>query len=85
MANCNYSDIPDWGMLWVEQITSSTKSGRIGVLPISKSTWYQLVKKGLIPEGVKIIGKKVAWSVDTVKEIAQRMANGEFTNVDLWK
>ena len=78
-------DIPDWSLLSIDQITSSRKAGRVGFLPISRSTWLQLVKKGFIPDGVLIFAGKSAWPVSVVREAAERLKAGEFTNIDLWK
>ena|GEM_PF-6286057 len=77
-------NIPDWAMFDVNAITSSKKSGRDGLLSICRSTWLQLVKKGLVPPGTRIIGKKVVWSAAVVKDVAERMLAGEFADIDLW-
>ena len=79
------SDFPDWALLGIDQITSSRKAGRVGLLPISRSTWLKLVEKGLVPRGAMLVANKIGWPVSVVREAAEKLNSGAFTKIDLWK
>ena len=82
-ARSKNTEIPDFGMLCIEQITSSAKEGRVGILPISRTTWLRLIRKGYVPKGELLIGNKLAWRVADIREIVKRVESGEFMNINL--
>lgn len=77
-------NLPDWATVTVSEISTSRAKGRIGLLSISETDWYEMVRQGHAPKGVRAMGKVVVWSVGTIRDIAERMAKGEFSNIKLY-
>lgn len=47
------------------------------ILPIGLSTWWQWVKDGKAPRGIKISSRITVWKKDDVLALVDRLANGE--------
>ena len=41
-----------------------------GLMPFSRSTWYSLVAKGLVPPGIRLSSGIVAWKREDVLALA---------------
>lgn len=50
-------------------------AGRLAGFP-SRSTWYWLIKRGLIPPGVKITDRCSAWPEDEIRAINTARTGG---------
>ena len=48
------------GLLRLEEVLSK--------IPVSKSTWYAGIQKGIYPRAVGIGGNRVAWRVEDIEE-----------------
>lgn len=67
-ASVNYSADT---MVRVPEICRDPRTGRPGILPISRSTWYEWVKRGLVPPGIKIGGRTVVWRLTDIQALAR--------------
>jgi predicted DNA-binding transcriptional regulator AlpA len=65
--------IHDAGFLRLAQIIGSPKKGIVGLLPISRSSWYAGIKKGLYPAPVKVGPKTSVWRVSEVREELEKL------------
>jgi len=52
--------------LRIDSIVGNKKKGIVGILPISKSTWWAGVKSGRYPKPVKISTRCTAWLAEEV-------------------
>jgi predicted DNA-binding transcriptional regulator AlpA len=57
--------IPQTGFLRLPQVLS--------VIPVSKSTWWQGVKDGKYPAGVKLSPKCTAWRAEEIHALIKRL------------
>jgi prophage regulatory protein len=71
--------IPETGFLRQKTILGSPKSTPpiLGILPISPSSWWAGIKKGIYPSPVKISANVTAWKVDDIKDLIERINNQE--------
>lgn len=47
----------------------------LSVFPVSKSTWWQGVKAGRFPAGVKLSERCTAWPVQSIRALLQHPAS----------
>lgn len=66
MSGVSYSQD---ALVRVPEICRNPKTGEPGILPISRATWYEWVKRGIVPPGRKIGGKTVVWTVRDVLNV----------------
>lgn len=43
------------------------------LIPVSKSTWYAGVSSGIYPQAVKLGAKSVAWRVEDIRALMDRI------------
>ncbi len=55
----------------VPDICRNTKTGQPGILPISRSTWYEWVKQGIAPPGMRIGGRTVVWRLSDIQAMTK--------------
>lgn len=72
--------LPDGGFLRVSQIVNIPAKGdqpaRIGLIPVSRATWFAGVKTGRYPAPTKVLGPHItAWSVASIRALIES-ANG---------
>lgn len=46
------------------------------IIPVSKSTWWAGVKSGRFPKPVKLGPRSTAWTVDSIRELIERIQAG---------
>ena len=68
--------LPTTGFLRLRQIIGDKKANPpiIGLIPISRSTWYSGVKAGIFPQKVQIGRKAVGWRVEEILDLIRRLA-----------
>lgn len=67
--------LPADGFVRLPQIIGDRRKGVVGVLPISRSAWWQGIKDGKYPRPVKLGPRTTAWrSADVAKLIASLSA-----------
>jgi prophage regulatory protein len=54
-----------WRLLRIDDV--------LEVIPVSKSTWFDGVKDGDFPKGVKIGSRTVAWRYGDIRDLAERL------------
>jgi predicted DNA-binding transcriptional regulator AlpA len=67
-----HTQIPVTGFVRLSSILAPT-----GPLPISKSSWWQGCREGRYPKPVKIGPRITAWSVESIRELIERLASSE--------
>ena len=68
--------LPDGGFLRVSQIVNVPAKGgkpaRIGLIPVSRATWFAGVKTGRYPAPTKVLGPHItAWSVASIRALIE--------------
>ena len=62
--------LPQTGFLRIHHIVGDRKKGITGVFPVSRSSWYDGVKKGIYPSPVNLGGGRiVAWRVEDIQAL----------------
>lgn len=75
MSNENiFEGMEDWRLLPLRAIISTKKQR--GFLPVSATTFLNLVKRGLLPQGRQIFGRTRFWSVGEIKNFSKKFAGG---------
>jgi prophage regulatory protein len=67
--------IPTIGYLRLKQIIGDPLADPPvpGIFPISKSTWWQGVKDGRFPKGVKLSERVTAWKAEDIRALINRL------------
>ena len=60
----NYPTFPETGLVRLSQILSP-----LGPIPVSKSTWWQGVKKGRLPQPQKLGPRTTVWKVEDIRAL----------------
>ncbi|MGB1800467.1 MAG: AlpA family transcriptional regulator [Gammaproteobacteria bacterium] len=60
--------LPSEGFVDTKQIIGDRKKHIPGVLPISASTWFEGIKSGKYPEGIKH-GSRTLWPVESIRKL----------------
>jgi len=61
--------------LRIDSIVGNKKKGIVGILPISKSTWWAGVKSGRYPKPVKISMRCTAWLAEEVDALEKSFSS----------
>lgn len=64
---------PEGALLRVSDICRNPKTGRPGLLPITRSTWYRWVTDGKAPKALKL-GATPVWPIEQVRALAGSVA-----------
>jgi len=67
--------LPEAGFVRLPQIVGDPKAEppKPGVIPVSKSTWWQGVKDGRFPKPVKLGSRTPAWRVEDIRALIESM------------
>ncbi len=67
--------LPQTGYLRLSQIVGNPKAKPPipAIIPVSKSTWWQGVKEGRYPAGVKLSPRTTAWKVEDIRALIDSM------------
>ena len=66
--------LPAEGFVDTKQIIGDRKNHIPGVLPISISTWYEGIKSGKYPKGIKH-GTRRLWPVQQIRKLLEEINN----------
>ena len=59
--------LPETGYLRLPQI--------LGIIPVSKSTWWAGVRSGRYPQPTRALGARItAWSVESIRALIEKSA-----------
>ncbi|QVW35338.1 AlpA family phage regulatory protein [Geobacter sulfurreducens] len=71
--------LPETGYLRLAQIIGNPKANPpiLPIIPISKSTWWDGVKKGRFPKPVKPFGDRITlWRVEDIRALISATGDG---------
>jgi predicted DNA-binding transcriptional regulator AlpA len=64
--------LPQTGFLRIHHIVGDAKKGIIGIFPVSRSSWYEGIKKGIYPPPINLGGgRSVAWKVEDIRALLE--------------
>jgi hypothetical protein len=66
-------NIPEVGFMRIGQIIGDRRKGTTGPIPVSRSAWYHGVKIGIYPLPVQLSQRTVAWRVEDIRRVIERM------------
>lgn len=67
--------IPEIGLVRLSQIIGDKKKGIPPIIPVSKSTWWDGVKKGIYPKPVKLGERTTCWRVEDIRALIDQGLN----------
>lgn len=65
------NQIPETGFLRIRQIIGDRKAGIPPLIPVCRSAWWDGVKKGRYPAGVKLSAGVTVWRVEEIKALIE--------------
>lgn len=70
------SNLPETGFLRLSQIIGNTKTEPPvpAIIPISKSAWWDGVKKGRYPQPIKLGPRTTAWRVEDIRSLISEVS-----------
>lgn len=71
------NSLPETGYLRIRQIIGDKKSNPPlpPIIPVSRSSWWDGVKKGKFPKPVKINTRTTAWKVEDIRALIEKYSN----------
>lgn len=60
---------PDYGFYRLDDV--------LRIIPVSRSTWWANVKKGIYPQPYKISERATAWKVGDIRKFAEEIGRDE--------
>lgn len=60
----------------LREVIGDAKKGIPGIIPVSRSVWYQGVKDGKYPKPVKLSERTSAWRSTDIHALAERLSEG---------
>lgn len=71
-----FQAIPDTGYIRLTQIIGNPKSEppTPAIIPVSATVWWEGVKSGRFPKGVKLSARCTAWRVEDIRALIDGMA-----------
>lgn len=70
----NKTKYPPGSKVRVGAIVGNPRKGIVGLLPISRSTWLNWARKGIVPKGEKIGAGTVVWKIEDVLAAGSKVA-----------
>jgi prophage regulatory protein len=67
------NQIPETGFLRLSQIIGNPKANPPipALIPVKKTTWWQGIRDGRYPKGVKISKRCTAWRVEDIRHLIE--------------
>lgn len=71
-----HNALPEVGFVRLPQIIGSPKSNPPipAVIPVSATVWWEGVKSGRFPKGIKLSARCTAWRVEDIRALINNMA-----------
>jgi prophage regulatory protein len=63
------SQMPETGFLRIPQIIGDPKASMPALIPVCRSAWWNGVKAGRYPAGVKLSPRVTVWRVEEIKAL----------------
>ncbi len=67
----NAIGLPHEGLVRLPQILGDPKSGTPGVIPVSRSSWWEGVRTGRYPKPVRLGKRITAWRVSDIRALLE--------------
>ena len=67
---------PEDGFVRVNQILGDPKKGIAPFLPISRAHWFQGIKEGTYPKGIKLSQRVTVWRAQEIRTLLETLASG---------
>lgn len=69
--------IPDIGFIRLNQIIGNpaTKPPIPALIPVSATVWWEGIKSGRFPKGIKLSARTTAWRVEDIKALIQTLSD----------
>jgi prophage regulatory protein len=61
--------LPDTGFVRLRQIIGDKKAGIPALIPVGRTTWWNGVRSGRYPAGVKMSTRMTVWRVEEIKAL----------------
>jgi len=58
-------DIPEFGFLRLNDV--------LRIIPVSKTTWYNGIRSGRFPKGIRLSQNIVVWRVEDIKNLVKKI------------
>lgn len=70
--------LPETGFLRLPQIIGNSKANPPipALIPVSKTSWWNGVKSGKYPKGVKLGERTTAWRAEDIKKLIESFNSG---------
>ena len=65
----NILQVPTTGFLSLRQILGDRKTGTPSIIPVGPTTWWNGIKSGRYPPGVKISARRTAWRCEDIQSL----------------
>ncbi len=69
------TQLPSEGFLRLKQIIGDKKTNTPALIPISRSVWWNGIKSGRFPAGVKLSPRTTGWPVESIRALMAEMSN----------
>jgi len=67
-SNHQSPHLPETGFIRLNQI--------LQFIPVGKSTWFEGMKSGRFPQGIKIGPKTTVWRCEVIRQLIDDLSNG---------
>ena len=61
--------LPSTGFLSLSQILGNKFTNTPALIPVGKTTWWNGIKEGRYPQGVKISARRTAWRTEDIQAL----------------
>ena len=61
--------VPTTGFLSLRQILGERKTGTLPIIPVGQTTWWNGIKSGRYPQGLKISARRTAWRCEDIQAL----------------
>jgi len=61
--------VPTTGFLSLRQILGDRKTGTLPIIPVGQTTWWNGIKSGRYPQGLKISARRTAWRCEDIQAL----------------
>ena len=65
---------PEEGFVRVNQILGDRRKGIAPFLPISRAHWFQGIKEGIYPKGIKLSQRVTVWRAQEIRALLEKLA-----------
>jgi predicted DNA-binding transcriptional regulator AlpA len=68
------NNLPEVAFLKLFQIIGCKKTNIPALIPVSRTSWLEGCRSGIYPKPVKLGERSIAWRVQDIKEIIQKLS-----------